>query len=492
MDQDDLKLSTLREQIIANINSDMPQSKKKGTPVKKGKTTAVKAKRSKKRTPPEVEQVEEEEQLYVIDDSQQASTPSQSQQEELAAVSSDEDETPQETDSTVVSDTQGSQASSKKAKQKGKKRILDIDSDEEDALIEWVHTNDMIYDKSNNDYKDTILKTNLWDEKAASMSEITPDGRTRKKIAGKALCRWWRNMRSRFNRSKNLIMEATSSGAAADSVNLTQREDWIYRRLHFLMSHTKRNRPKSSLSKMSCALKAAKKAADDLGVKISGLDGTPNEVSSPGLSQITPDPLEAASTAGGQGTSRSSSRARDAATPLQEHLILQAGHVQALHRNVQTVISRANEPGNEWVALGNMVATTGAKMDGILSVDFYEQVQEMCLTYRRQLAARNDVQLPPMQGPAPPRPPPAAAAQVFQVTQNQPVQPGTPGYQNILYGQPGIANIRPATMQEVQSYGYPQPRNQPLLQHTTRASESTLNPKFFGEFAATQSQQNQQ
>ena len=107
MDQDDLKLSTLREQIIANINSDMPQSKKKGTPVKKGKTTAVKAKRSKKRTPPEVEQVEEEEQLYVIDDSQQASTPSQSQQEELAAVSSDEDETPQETDSTVVSDLRG-------------------------------------------------------------------------------------------------------------------------------------------------------------------------------------------------------------------------------------------------------------------------------------------------------------------------------------------------------------------------------------------------
>ena len=176
---------------------------------------------------------------------------------------------------------------------------------------------------------------------------------------------------------------------------------------------------------MSCA----KKAADDLGVRISGLNVPPTEVSTPGLSQNTPDSLEVATAAAAQGTSRSCSRARD--TPTQEHLMLQAGHVEALHRNVQTVISRAIDPGNEWVALGNMVATTGAKMQGNLSVDFYEQVHQMCLTYRRQLATRNQTQqLPAMQGPAPPPPP-----QVFQGMQNQqpqPPQPGTSGYQHCM------------------------------------------------------------
>ena len=50
MDKHDLKAKKLRLKILANIDSDMVGTKKKPAAMKKVKTTAGKAKRSKKRT----------------------------------------------------------------------------------------------------------------------------------------------------------------------------------------------------------------------------------------------------------------------------------------------------------------------------------------------------------------------------------------------------------------------------------------------------------
>ena len=184
-------------------------------------------------------------------------------------------------------------------------------------------------------------------------------------------------MRTRYNR--NLKKMKARSGE--ESV-LTDREHYLFEKNSFLETHVHTNRPKK-IRKATKRRENCPTSGDDDETDPNLLVDTQTtrgfairlvDVENAGFSTDIVPPSRPASTTSGS---------RQASIAIQDRLAIQANIVNALQKNVDNVLNRVCDPGNEWVALGGLVAATGSKLNKNLSFDFYDNITQTCCTYRR-------------------------------------------------------------------------------------------------------------
>ena len=455
MEKQKVKAKKLRlKSVIANIihsNKMVAGRKPLGMvasrkPVKKGGTATAKGKKSVKGKKSSAPPSAEEQSVTLEDDAASAVTESQrsspthshevsrsaGEDEDEIEAGSSEDEDEGDSDSTIESSQQPA-----KKKRKKSKPFVSLSEEEQAQIILWVEENELLYNKKLSANKDSKKKAETWDDQAQQLN-FAAQGKDRPDVNGYELSRWWRNIRTRFKKSLNqmLLKEASTSAATAKALRLTDREQWIYDRCLFLTPHVRTNKMKSKLTKKELQMQAVREAAEAVlrvdTTQVRNYKVPLTDIQAAGLSTETleRDPLlpPLTSTAG----CRPPSRGPDTPSASQQHLTAQSGRVEAMQRSVESALSQVNDPPNEWVALGNMVATTGVKMEGNLGVDFYEAISQLCTSFRRQLAARNvQQQLPPTQQPPPPAPPQGFETMqsqenvILQHQQQPPLQPQT-------------------------------------------------------------------
>ena len=438
MDKQKVKAKTLRlTSVISNIidsNSmvagrkvlGMAANRKSG---KKGGAATAKVKKSGKEKKSSAPPSAEEQSITIEDDTasavmeSQRSSPTHSHEvshsagEEEAEIEagSSEDEEEGDSDSTLESSQQPPKKKRKKAKP-----FVTLSEEEQARIMLWIEENELLYNKKLNDNKDTKKKRATWQDQADQLN-FAAQGKGRPDVTGYELSRWWRNIRTRFKKSLNQtqLREASTSAATIKALKLTDREQWIYERCLFLTPHVRTNKIKTKFTKKELQIQAVREAAEAVlrvdTAQVKNYKLPLSDVQAAGLSTETlqRDPLLRPLTP--TGGSRPPSRGPDSTSASQQHLTAQSGRVEAMQRSVESALSQVNDPPNEWVALGNMVATTGVKMEGNLGVDFYEAISQLCTSFRRQHATRNlQQQLPPTQQPPPPPPP-----QGFETMQSQ-------------------------------------------------------------------------
>ncbi|KAK4323029.1 hypothetical protein Pmani_006265 [Petrolisthes manimaculis] len=113
----------------------------------------------------------------------------------------------------------------------------------ERELAEWLHSNQFLYDRSCISYKDTQRKTQVLQEKAASLDPP---------LTAAELRRWIHSMRTRYGR---LTKAKSGSGASKPP---TERDQWILQIFDFMGKHIVRHKATKTLGiKESAAAVAA-------------------------------------------------------------------------------------------------------------------------------------------------------------------------------------------------------------------------------------------
>jgi len=113
---------------------------------------------------------------------------------------------------------------------KKQKRIADLSIPQEEDMASWLESNELMYNKKLNYYKDFRKKDALWEAKAASLGKDVGMLKT-----------WYKAIRSRFTR-----LVHTESG---DGVReLTEMDRWILQNLAWLRNNVIDVRRKTSVS----------------------------------------------------------------------------------------------------------------------------------------------------------------------------------------------------------------------------------------------------
>ncbi|XP_054266996.1 uncharacterized protein LOC128989152 [Macrosteles quadrilineatus] len=108
-------------------------------------------------------------------------------------------------------------------------------SEQDDALIDLVRENPVIFDLSQKNYKDVLVKKNVWKKISTELGKNEEDCRTR-----------WKTIRDTYRRNMNRLKEKTKTGSPA-----FQKSKYINKNLNFLEKCTKKRNVVTSLSSAS-------------------------------------------------------------------------------------------------------------------------------------------------------------------------------------------------------------------------------------------------
>lgn len=98
----------------------------------------------------------------------------------------------------------------------------DLTEDQEQAMVKWLSTHPILYNKKLKGYKETQKKEYLWREQANLLGKDVEIIKT-----------WYSSIRTRYGRLKK-----TRSGAPDEELTeLTERDSWILCEFSFLQPH---------------------------------------------------------------------------------------------------------------------------------------------------------------------------------------------------------------------------------------------------------------
>jgi len=126
------------------------------------------------------------------------------------------------------------QPSTSGATKKKRKSPVILTEEQEIDMGEWLRQNPMLYSKAMKEYKNTLKKNRLWDEKAAELDLES----------GQLLRTWYESIRTRVGK-----VALKKSGSAA--LELTDRDKFIMAHFSFLGTHISRMRGRSACSTVS-------------------------------------------------------------------------------------------------------------------------------------------------------------------------------------------------------------------------------------------------
>ena len=103
----------------------------------------------------------------------------------------------------------------------------------EDQVIEWVREHQCLWNRKRSDYRNTVKKEALWEQKGTEVG-----------VTKKHIMNWFKGLRDNYRR---LMKRKTKSGAG--QLQLTDREEWLRTKFMFLRDVARNTRaPVTSVS----------------------------------------------------------------------------------------------------------------------------------------------------------------------------------------------------------------------------------------------------
>ncbi|XP_041377425.1 uncharacterized protein LOC121389843 [Gigantopelta aegis] len=97
---------------------------------------------------------------------------------------------------------------------------LNLTDEQEGEMVEWLQTYPELYDKGHKKYKDTALKSKLWENKSSKLGVEF----------GALLHVWYKSMRTRYGKIRKMKSGDRSRDLAA-------RDEWILSKCSFIAPH---------------------------------------------------------------------------------------------------------------------------------------------------------------------------------------------------------------------------------------------------------------
>ncbi|KAK6190706.1 hypothetical protein SNE40_002509 [Patella caerulea] len=108
--------------------------------------------------------------------------------------------------------------------------ISDINTEEEESMVEWLKEHPLLYNKKLSSNKDKGKKDSLWSEQATLLGKDVSN-----------IMVWYQSIRTRYGR---LSKKKSGSGAG----ELTDRDNWILEKFDFLKGHIHEVRSRTAVS----------------------------------------------------------------------------------------------------------------------------------------------------------------------------------------------------------------------------------------------------
>ncbi len=247
--------------------------------------------------------------------------------------------------------------------QKKKAKPLILTAEQEDDIVKWLKGNPCLFNKKLNDYRNTELKSLLWNLKGEELQ-----------VEAALLKTWFESMRTRFGK----LTKTQSFDDAAENTDLTERDQWIIDRFEFLHQHIVRIRRRHGgglTNKLASKVASAATAYPHQDVTDDDDDEEEEEDPEPRYSSTTPVPHTSTPP---PSTSKSSS-SKGPAVKSSQNVIMEKRAEES--EKLQDRVEDTKEGKSAKHIWGQWLASMVPQIDDSLITDFYQQSFDSVMWY---------------------------------------------------------------------------------------------------------------